>query len=367
MQQLNDRKGETLLPQLVHRPPSVIMTIEVMNKLKGLTHFRRSACIHRLRELPPNLAISNSTRSKDKKRIRRSASMPLDLKYRDYDFSNPCDPGSADQRVPEHVVSGRSAEASRATLAPPVDHTARREGSASSLRTIDLPEWVIRPMDSEESLRQVLRVARKLPAVPVCHLPDNFVVPADFPTEDQVIRANMTDEQLRIMDTVAAIRAGRQAGIVQGGATYTGRQPVHSRTVSTGQSYSRPTHIAYPEVNLTRGPTSIPGQTSQVSALQRSASARTPARSEPVVQGPPRSSSKARHEDAGPHRSDSGRKTGGQTLLRRRPAKEELRPGHKPNALSDSTVPSSVERWGQLPPRPDTAPNRPVRDLRRAL
>ncbi|KAL1748715.1 hypothetical protein HDZ31DRAFT_60164 [Schizophyllum fasciatum] len=330
------------------------MTIEVVNMFK--THFR-----------------SNS-KSKGKRKLRHSTSMPLDLKYNDYGLACPHDPAPAGKRMyePSGLRSevGGTPEAHRPHLAPPSSHEARREGSASSLRTVDLDEWSARPMDSIDSLREVFRAAHKLPNVPVMRLPDNFVVPEDFPREDEVIRANMTDEQCRLMDAVAAIRAGREAGIVQGGSMYTGRQPVHSRTVSAGQSYSRPTHIAYPDMNTAQGHASARSRVARddVRGLQRSMSERVPARSQEQARRLARAvpqdgdMTRPRHESHGLQRSGSAKIPASHSPLRRMRAQLELR-GHKAKALSDSVLTSTPTE--QLPERRRTTSDRPPRKLRR--
>ncbi|KAL1759486.1 hypothetical protein FB107DRAFT_287704 [Schizophyllum commune] len=310
---------------------------------------------------------------KGKKKLRRSASMPLDLLYSEYDFANPHDPTfvPAGERVDKpgacHTMDGTPG-ASQETLVPPVDRTASRESEASSLRTVEPKGLSMEPMGSIESLREGFKLLGDFPQVEVLTLPDTYVVPHGFPTEDQLLYPNMTDEQRWQAKGIASLNRGIKAGLVQGGTTYTRRQRVHCRTMSAGQSYSRPTHIAYPNLVPAQATEPIHARAAH-SDLQRSVSDRVPAparrhehysrrgaQSVPLdVRDTPlrykslsRPDSPSRREERELHRSGSTKSTTPHSPLRRKRAQLELRPGHKPNALSDSVLTSPPERWPLL-------------------
>ncbi|KAI5889609.1 uncharacterized protein SCHCODRAFT_02549913 [Schizophyllum commune H4-8] len=308
---------------------------------------------------------------KGKKKLRHSASMPLDLLYNGYDFAHPHDPTfvPAGERVDEpgacHTMEGTPG-ASQETLVPPIDRAAPREGEASSSHTVDQKTSSVEPMDSIESLRESFKLLDEFPQVTVMVLPDTYVVPDGFPTEDQLLLPNMTDEQRWRVNGIVSLRRGMKEGLVQGGTSYTRRQRVHCRTMSAGQSYSRPTHIAYPDLFPAQAPEPIHARVAR-SDLQRSVSDRVPTRrhehysrqgaqSVPLdVRDPPprheslpRPGSPPRQESKELHRSGSTKSTTPHSPLRRKRAQLELRPGHKPNALSDSVLTSPPERWPLL-------------------
>ncbi|KAI5828363.1 hypothetical protein K523DRAFT_364082 [Schizophyllum commune Tattone D] len=316
---------------------------------------------------------------KGKKKLRHSASMPLDLLYSGYDFANPHDPTfvPAGERVDEpgacHTMEGTPG-ASQETLVPPVVSAAPSEGEASSTRTVAPKALSMEPMSSIDSLREGFKLLGDFPQVEVLTLPDTYVVPHGFPTEDQLLYPNMTDEQRWQAKGIASLNRGIKAGLVQGGTTYTRRQRVHCRTMSAGQSYSRPTHIAYPNLAPAQDLEPVHARVAR-SDLQRSVSDRVPAparrhehhsrrgaQSVPLdVRDPPprheslsrhkslsRPESPPRHESRELHRSGSTKSTTPHSPLRRKRAQLELRPGHKPNSLSDSVLTSPPERWPLL-------------------